>query len=211
MSEIDLFREVNLSTDLVGIKPAEGPDGGTAFKLKPSKRDIHAGVEQSRELLAVLSRTQTGFVIAATVEQDPRNRGTIVSIDRNQDERAFGFHIDRRTNEAVLQYRSGNFPYDVYFSPLHEGEEVATKAWHTYILEVKSNIATLYVDCEIKGIKQLASDFYRELDPNSEWDLRVGKGLLGQKGIADYRVRLCFINLSKGILSKLARSNRSRI
>ena len=188
MSEIDLFREVNLSTDLVGVKPAEGPDGGTALKLKPSKRDINAGVEHTRELLAILSRTQTGFVVAATVDQDPRNRGTIISIDRNQNERAFGFHIDRRNNEAVLQYKSNNFNYNAYFAPLHEGEEIAGKAWHTYILEIKSNIATLYVDCEMKGIKYLDTAFYSELDPNSDWDLRLGKGLAGQKGIADYRV-----------------------
>ena len=202
MSEINVLREVGLSTTMVGVKSAQGPDGQEAFKLKPSKRDISASVERTRELLAVLTRQQTGFVVAVTVQQDPRNRGTIVSFDKTDSERAFGFHVDRRLNEAVLQYVTldsfGN-PYEtaVYFERLHPLSEMETKLWHTYIVEVNQNLATIYVDCEQGEVRNMESAFYRDIDINQDWHLRVGKGVKGRQTISDFRVRSfsLFLNL----------------
>ncbi|XP_072031664.1 LOW QUALITY PROTEIN: thrombospondin-1-like [Amphiura filiformis] len=192
ITEINLLREVGLSADMVGVKPATGPDGQDAFKLKPSKRDISASLERTRELLAVLTRQDTGFVVAASVQQDPRNRGTIVSIDKNFDTRAFALHIDRRTNEAILQYTTldtYNRPFEasLYFDRLHENSNKALKEWHTYILEINNNLATIYVDCELRGMRNLESAFYRDLDINDEWHLRIGKGVVGKNDIADFR------------------------
>ena len=190
VNEIDILQRVQLSVELTGVKPANGPAvGQTAFKLKPSKRDISAGTVQTEPLVAALRRS-SGFVMSATVLQDPKNRGTIVSFDKSKNERAFALHLSRRENAAILQYmvNDGSYSYEteVRFEDLHADPN--SRVWHTYVLEVNGNLAQLYVDCELRGLQLLESTFYADMDPEQPWDLRVGKGILGRTGIADFRV-----------------------
>ncbi len=195
--EVDVINAAGISGRTPGIRETKTPDGSRAFKMRPMERDL--GTDQSTlERLLASMREDEGFMLITTFSQDSKNRGTIVSIDRsNGRTRGFGFHVDRRNDVAVVQYAefgSGEpKENEVEFSPLNI--EKSDNEMHTFVLDVRGNLVTLYMDCQLIGLKILPSSFYVDM-PSDNMKLRLGKGVTGRNNVSDFKGTLATVKFA---------------
>ncbi|XP_038078580.1 thrombospondin-1-like isoform X1 [Patiria miniata] len=186
--EVDVMLASGISARTPGVRETKTPEGGRAFKVRPKDRDL--GTDQgSLERLLRSMKADEGFILITVAYQDPKNRGTLVSVDRTDGQvRGFGFHIDRRNDEAVVQFAEfgAGEPQEsqVVFSPLNIGKD--DTELHTFVLDVRGNLVTLYMDCQLIGLKILPSSFYMNMEPDN-MKLRLGKGLPDRNNVLDFK------------------------
>ena len=142
------------------------------YKFHKPLRDIALVASESefRLFSAALSR-QFRFVFLASMKQHKKNVGTIMSIVPQPSSGAsfpntMALVSDARRNAFELFYEVDGVERRVTFKADNADLTPGHTPWKRIILEVDGDVATLYVDCVKIGSRLLASQFYRNFNPD---------------------------------------------
>lgn len=111
-----------------------------AVLLQGDSRHIELPAEMFHKALQILSQTNE-FTFLATLKQEERNTGTIISFSQGAD-RFLELQSSGRKDEIRLHYVHRNSTYVETF-PYH----LADNSWHQVALSVSGSTINLFVDC----------------------------------------------------------------
>ncbi|KAG5671894.1 hypothetical protein PVAND_002063 [Polypedilum vanderplanki] len=145
---IDLLKGLNLQANLSqyeGISITQGTQKKIAFKLQGTNRKLilpHKTYERAVELL----KKNSDFTLAATLKQEERNPGTIISFSSGYN-RYFELQSSGRRNEIRFHYS--------YIGPKNElmvhmesfPYRLADNKWHKIAVSISGTEIQLIIDC----------------------------------------------------------------
>ncbi|XP_032830146.2 thrombospondin-1-like [Petromyzon marinus] len=174
MRAFDLFELTKLSRSNAGVKPVKGPERGPAFKIVKAAK-IPAVTGQPLEELVEALRRDEGFTFQATLRQEKRSAGTLVSVGplARTSPRLFEIISNGRADTLDLAY-AVNGEQSVFS---FEEVELATPQWKNVTLHVSGEDAELYVGCDRVDTLTLEGLNFEQLAAEGN-ALRLGKGAL---------------------------------
>lgn len=154
-------------------KDGTGPDPKVdAYKFRKPLDDLELVSSDSQfQLLAQALSQSRGFVFVASLKQDKKNRGTIMSITSEPSSAAkfpnsMALISNTRRNTFKLYFTSAGNERHVTFKSVNIISKPFRKSWKNVVLSVRGSIATLFVDCIEVGSTELDSIFYNSFDAN---------------------------------------------
>ena len=178
-------------------KDGTGPDPEVnAYKFRKPLDDLElvASAPQFRLFTQSLSRSME-FVFAASIKQDKKNRGTIMSITskspwKTNFPNTMALVSDSRRNIFVLYYRSAGNERKALFKSVGIVSKPYRKSWRSVVLGIRGSTATLFVDCHEIGSVELESIFYVSLNAN-QTKLTLASAYKPQLGrwLEDFKVK----------------------
>ncbi|XP_061414837.1 thrombospondin-1-like isoform X1 [Lethenteron reissneri] len=172
----DLFEISKLNRRNSGVRLVRGPDpDSSAYRVVRPERIPAASDKQLQRLLALM-RDEEGFVFVASIQQDARTRGALVSVqtqDGASSARRFQIVSNGIANTLDLAYSVEGMQSVVSF----EDVDLANGDWQNLTLHVSGEHARLFIGCDLVENIILEGPFYEQLSgPQSR--LYIAKGMV---------------------------------
>ncbi|XP_072121928.1 thrombospondin-2-like [Mobula birostris] len=184
----DLFAISNVNRHTAGVKLFRGPDrSNPAFRFSRFDQIPAASGEKFGEIVRLMQYHE-GFILWASVRQDRKSQGTLLSIEGPGYKRQLEIISNGLANTLDFQYTVERSQNLVSFQDV----DIADSQWKNITIHVSGENANLYVGCELADSFILDDPFYEQLTSTNS-RLYVAKGLTPGKNFKGFLQNVQFI------------------